>query len=219
VRPDNGHFIRMGAVACIAVVLGAGGCSTVGDRRFRDAVKPVLKQSAGLDEQLTLVGNAFTGTQRLNEERARADSVVKSYRGAVSALPHPRDKELRYFAMRLAVHGEAAADLVGARWVVQLAEINVNGAASGARESAKGMLDEDRRLAAQSEVTYSDAYDLLIAAERVTLGSNVLHDRRLTTVLGWAATDSARSVAAIRWVDSLVVVKERVVRAQLSAFQ
>ncbi len=198
-------------VACIIASLG---CSASEDKRFRNEVGPVLKLCAELNSDL---GVAAWTPEELVSEQARTNAEIERYGAAVRALPQPRDKRLRYLAIRLGAFRVTAAEMVGARIATLDALINARlpGLTPGAKRLTGYWLERRGREQRESEAKYGTALRYVLAAEQVALGTSGLRDALEASYLGGHEPPGVSRAQR----DSLVAQTEGLVRSEIAAMR
>jgi hypothetical protein len=126
---------------------------------------------------------------------------LAQFRAAVESLPVPKDKKLRYLAIRLRKLVQTFEDWVDASEVVQ---------ASLASSEDPLYLDEARN-ERDASLKYAHELGILAAAERVALGSSDIRDHATEA---FETTDTLP--VSKRSDDSAYASQERFVRSQIA---
>jgi hypothetical protein len=189
-----------------AIALLLFGCERQQDRAYRSAVMPVLGQAAGLKQALETY---VSQEKRDAEQDDRVEQVIKRYIDAVNALPQPTEKKLRYLEIRLAVLGDAAHDEQVTHLFVRLLSVPGDEAHSQQRLA---WADAESVGVAQ----YRDDLALVAGAERVALGTSLVHDRLLAEALTGSPYYLGPSVGQL---DSTIRAKEGVARKDLQSLR
>jgi hypothetical protein len=193
------RIVTVSALACLA------GCGSSGaeNRAFRAEVQKVLRQVPGLESRLGPMVQA----------REEADSVLARFTAAVSNLPTPRDRKLRYLVMRLNSFGGAARDLLGWGQTVAYGERVRGETPPSWHSSSDSMMATIWEGQSESVKRYCEALRVLAAAERVCLGTSMLEDQEKVFWLG-GVHDSTEKY--MRTSDSVMVAAERFVRSEVA---
>jgi hypothetical protein len=168
-----------------AIALLLSGCERQQDRAFRSAVVPMLGQA---DDLLGTLG----GLKKAPEaEQAQTSQLVKGYIDAVDALPQPTEKKLRYLRIRLAVLGiDAGKEVIG-----------------HLQARTGSVYSEPESVSVEK---YREDLGLLAVAERVALGTSLVHDRLFAGALKFQYTEQ---------LDSIIRADEAVVRKELRSLR
>jgi hypothetical protein len=198
-------------VVALTVLLVCTGCLGPQDRTFRASVGPVLKQAADARTQL---GVWATSREQLEAESSRVDAILARLHDAILALPQPKDRSLRYLAIRLSVYQASASEMVAAR-LNTLDALN-NSTLPGLSEGAKRLADfwVQRRSTTQSEKerAFGIALSYLIASERVALGTSSMRDALEASYIAGAEHDGTTLGAR----DTVFAKTERLVRSEIA---
>jgi len=181
-------------------------CSSPEDVRFRGEVGQSLKEGAKLGSKLGVW--AFTDEALVEAER-QVDAAIADYRTTVEALPQPKDKRLRYLSIKLTLLGSAAEEVAAAR-VLSIGALNRAGNASV--EDLDRVMGPHQARQAKADEAYAVALRELVAAERIGLGTNTVHDAVEASRLAENPENAKQSSAQL---ESLYAAAETKARSEI----
>lgn len=156
--------------------------------------------------------------ETLEAEARRTDEAIASFHSAVVALPQPRDKRLRYLAIRLSAFDASGQEMVAARLATldALNNLMLPGLTAGAQKIAQSWVDRRGQQQMEREAHYARSISYLVASEQVALGTSTVRDALEGLYLGASEEPEPQSR---KQRDSVFTVTERVVRSEIAAMR
>jgi hypothetical protein len=188
-------------------------CVSNQDAAFRTEVRNVLFMAESLEFATDFIAESSPNERdrRLSEAKVK----IHAYQAAVTGLPVPHDKRLRYLAMRLRDIGQQA-DAV-ANWSPILWHAGVvgdeNERLTGSDSTSRALWNSTWEGREASVKCYQEAYRVLPAAERVCLGTSLLADHDNPMAM---ATAKSPMFDWAQRSDSVMQVNERFVRGAIA---